>query len=496
MRELSGLIAVVFLTWSGSGLAAQAGAEDTNLEGPVTLGDIVKVLQAQQQELAEQRELIEDQNRKIVRLRNEIDALNDDDPLRPAEQPVKAPAPAIVAMSGSEEEQEEEQKAEKKEETTEQVEQAQRDDPARDELRDFVGSVRLPGTRAALRIGGFVKATTVNSFDPLEVTDRFIVGSIPVRDEDSAAEAEAAITADQSRLNFDLREPTDYGVLRAFIEGDFDGGDNGGQFRLRHAFGQWNRVLAGQTWSAFVDTDATPEEIDFEGLNGRVNVRQAQVRLFPKIGERYEFELSAEDPNPLVDNGDGVTRFPDIVATARLNWGNRLHFKVGGLYRQVRANWDDAPRSTEKQTGWGLQVSGRFDAGWFDERDSILFQVNGGKGIGRYINDLRSVGDFDGVFDANGNLELIDVVSGYVSGQHWWGQTMRSNLTFGFVSLNNPGFVADDFYKKTFRISGNLMWSPTPRITLGGELLWGQRENEDGAEGNASQVQFAARYNF
>ncbi|MDH3840984.1 MAG: hypothetical protein OES35_08690, partial [Chromatiales bacterium] len=169
MRELSGLIAVVFLTWSGSGLAAQAGAEDTNLDGPVTLGDIVKVLQAQQQELAEQRELIEDQNRKIVRLRNEIDALNDEDPLRQAEQPVKAPAPAIVAMSGSKEE----QKAEKKEATTEQVEQAQRDDPARDELRDFVGSVRLPGTRAALRVGGFVKATTVNSFDPLEVTDRF-----------------------------------------------------------------------------------------------------------------------------------------------------------------------------------------------------------------------------------------------------------------------------------------------------------------------------------
>ena len=54
MRELSGLMAVILLTWSGSGLAAQAGAEDTNLEGPVTLGDIVKVLQAQQQELAEQ----------------------------------------------------------------------------------------------------------------------------------------------------------------------------------------------------------------------------------------------------------------------------------------------------------------------------------------------------------------------------------------------------------------------------------------------------------
>ncbi len=102
MRELSGLIAVILLTWSGSGLAAQAGAEDTNLDGPVSLGDIVKVLQAQQQELAEQRELIEDQNRKIVRLRNEIDALVDDDLLQQASQPGAGPAPPAVAMTGTE----------------------------------------------------------------------------------------------------------------------------------------------------------------------------------------------------------------------------------------------------------------------------------------------------------------------------------------------------------------------------------------------------------
>ena len=140
------------------------------------------------------------------------------------------------------------------------MEQAQRDDPTRDELRDFVGSLRLPGTRAALRIGGFVKATMVDSFDPLEVNDRFIVGAIPVSDEGSPVEAQAALTANQSRLNFDLREPTDFGILRAFIEGDFDGGDGGGQFRLRHAFGQWKRVLAGKTWSAFYDAQAAPAE--------------------------------------------------------------------------------------------------------------------------------------------------------------------------------------------------------------------------------------------
>jgi hypothetical protein len=64
------------------------------------------------------------------------------------------------------------------------------------------------------------------------------------------------------------------------------------------------------------------------------------------------------------------------------------------------------------------------------------------------------------------------------------------------VELDNPGFVPDDFYKRTFRASTNLLWSPTPRVTVGGEFLWGRRENQDGGDGDAKQVQFSARYGF
>ena len=78
--------------------------------------------------------------------------------------------------------------------TTAQVGRAQEDDPTRDELEDFVGAVRLPGTDAALRIDGFVKTSIVNSFDPLETKDRFIVGSIPVGPNTEGIEEEAAIT--------------------------------------------------------------------------------------------------------------------------------------------------------------------------------------------------------------------------------------------------------------------------------------------------------------
>jgi hypothetical protein len=73
---------------------------------------------------------------------------------------------------------------------------------------------------------------------------------------------------------------------------------------------------------------------------------------------------------------------------------------------------------------------------------------------------------------------------------------MRSNLTFGYVQLDNPDFVPEDFYKRTFRGSANLLWSPTPRITVGTEFLWGRRENEGGGDGDAEQVQLSAKYGF
>jgi hypothetical protein len=466
---------------------------------PMDLSDVVALLKAQQVELAAQRKLIEQQTSTVSALQRELDALR----AAPVVEPTVSETPeAPIAMAAPVEDEQPPTPVEtpatdaaEMKETKQEVAEAQADDPTRLALTDFVGAWRLPGTDAALRIGGYVKASVVNSLDPLAITDRFIVGSIPVDDIDDTVEAESSVTASQSRLNFDLREPTKVGLLRAFIEGDFEG--DGDTFRLRHAFGQWNRILAGKTWSAFVDAQATPEEVDFEGLNGRINVRQAQVRVMPHIGRQFEFQLSLEDPDPQIENGSGVSRVPDLIASARFQPHEALHVKVGAMVRQIRGQWENDPGNTEKDTAWGLTLSGKFDTPIFDERDSVLFQFNGGNGIGRYVNDLSSVGSFDGRFDpVTGELDMIDVLAGYVSAQHWWGQTLRSNFTLGFVDVDYSGSNEPDDYKRTVRVSTNVFWSPTPRIDLGGELLWGKRENQDGNDGTASQVQVAAKYRF
>jgi len=499
-----GVLVLLLATGAHARSVAAQDAERKDTASPsqhaADMVEVMALLRQQQQELAEQRRLLEAQAEKIATLTRELDTLRKPPVAPPVEQVVNADAqvprrtatstaapvvandaaPTVVNAS---------------DQIRKSASQAQTDDPTREMLDDFKGAWRLPGTNAALAIGGFVKTAAVYNNDPLQIPDRFIVGSIPVGDSDDSTDvAQSSITADQSRLNFDLREPTKFGLMRAFVEGDF--ADDGENFRLRHAFGQWNRVLAGKTWSTFVDPEASPEEIDFEGLNARVNVRQSQIRFMPQFGEEYEMQVALEDPDPEIQNGSGISRTPDIVLAGRFSPSERLHTKLSLLARQLRAQTTTG--GVTEEFGWGVSLSGSYATPNFDERDKLLFQINRGNGIGRYITDLSSIGNYDGIFDpADGELQLFDVMAGYASWQHWWDiEQLRSNFTFGMVDVNNPGFLAGDAYQQTLRVSSNLIWSPISRIDIGGEYLWGSRENEDGESGDANQVQFAVKYRF
>ena len=512
---------IAALTLSPS--ASSQEGEETALPTPTETMDmaaVVFLLKQQQKELAEQRARLDAQASQITALTQELDTLRAapgtagatlvaTDQVSKQSSATADSAPIIAepatpdiaetTLAGGKEENTSPQQ------TREQaaVAQAQTDDPTRDLLSNFPGAWRLPGTNAAFSIGGYVRTAIVLNADVLEIPDRFIVGSIPVdqpADGDNAAQS--SITANQSRLNFDMRDNTSAGILRAFIEGDFT--EDGNAFRLRHAFGQWDRVLAGQTWSAFVDTQASPEEVDFEGLNGRINVRQSQVRWSPPIGEDFELQLSLEDPNPQLQNGNGVTRIPDVVLAGRFQPHERLHLKAALLGRQIRGQESITTTSGDIKTGgvdksyaWGLSLSGSFVTPMLDSRDKLLFQFNHGNGIGRYVNDLNSIGNYDGIFNPNtGELQLFNVSAGYGSLQHWWGDTMRSNFTMGYVDINNPNFIDNEAYKSTIRASANLLWNPTQRVDTGVEYLWGRRENKSGDRGDAQQIQMMLRYLF
>ena len=60
------------------------------------------------------------------------------------------------------------------------------------------------------------------------------------------------ISATQSRIGFRTSTPVEGSTLDTVIEGDFwSYNDANTRFSLRHAYGSWNGILAGQTWSNY-----------------------------------------------------------------------------------------------------------------------------------------------------------------------------------------------------------------------------------------------------
>jgi len=380
---------------------------------------------------------------------------------------------------------------------------------------NFPGAWHLPGTTAAMKIGGFVNLSLVNSFDPVLITDRFIVGSIPPESEVvDGARSGMDVTASQTRLNFEVREQTPHDTLRAFIEGDFEG--DGNSFNLRHAFGQYRFMLAGKTWSTFANVNALPEEVDFEGVNGVVLRRQPQLRIFPKFGQDFSFVFSIEEPDTQVENGTGIKGAWDfVVSVDRLPLGELggWNYRVSGVLRDLKGQFGvdgeqdiNAPLLQSSTRGWGITTSGRKKFAHWGEQDFLLWQLTYGKGIGRYLNDLSTIGGGDAVFSPDGELHALPVLAGFLSYRHHWGKKpwfmldwpgiMRSNFTISWINVDNYDFQDDKDYEATFRASANLLYFPTQNLRLGGELLWGRRKNKDGSTGTATQLQFSARYNF
>jgi uncharacterized coiled-coil protein SlyX len=370
---------------------------------------------------------------------------------------------------------------------------------------EFPGSFRIPGTDAALKLGGQVRVTAVESLDAIGTDDRFVTSSIPVAGSDAAGKgARTTLAANASRFNFDFRTPTGVGAMRAFIEVGFDVKSNA---VLRHAFGQWDHWILGQTWSTFSDPEAEPFGIDNEGLNAISLFRQPQIRYTTNFSDIYTFAASIENPAPDVTNASGVNLIPDFVLRARWNpqkghgavpvLGQLGHVQVALLIRQIRAASDLNSNQTASQGGAGFGLSGRLRPGWWAETDDVKFSLYGGVGIGRYITDLRAAGGQDAYFDlATGEMTALAVTAAYVGYEHAWSKELRSTATIGWVWVNVLDNQPDDALKYTRRFSLNLAWSPISRLDLVAEFLTGTRVNKDLQSGTATQIQLGSRFRF
>jgi len=490
-------------------LAATAVAQEAPTDDPLAqlreqIAAQQKVLEEQSRELEEQRKWQEEQLKRqeaqesrIEDQRQAIQAL-----LQRVDELAAAGVGTAVPDSRSEYEVAMRERLESLEEQI-----ANPPDQAAESLAadDFPGSIRIPGTNTALKIGGFVKLNYVQNLDPQGSDDRFITATIPTGEITGGEDSRSTLSTRESRFSFDVRRDSSVGVFRIFLEGDFAGADQVGGtdlYRLRHAYGQYKHLLVGKTWSTFMNNEAQPEGIDFEGLNGNIFARQPQLRYRIQKSEKNSYFLSLEDPRPSVTDGNAISQFADMVGAFRRS-GEHGHFRVSAVLRQLRVRSEDDIQKTGA-TGWGAALSGRINFLKHNE-DNLLYELSYGNGHGRYINDLNAEGGQDAIYDPVTNrLETLPAFSTFVAYQHWWGEVgnrlgfdnLRTTVVASLVDVNNLDIQPDNAYHRTFRASINLMWSPLTVIDIGAEYLWGQRTDKNRESGSASQFQFAAKYRF
>ncbi len=429
---------------------------------------------------------------------------------------------------------------------------------------DFPGSFKLPGSDTSVAIHGYTKLDVL--FDINQQTgDSFdVTGIFPNGSRAERRGEQVRIHARQSRLTFETRTPTNYGQLQTFIQGDFFGAggnqffSNSTSFRIRHAYGVLGPVLAGQTWTNFMNVDDDAETLDFQGPAGQLFARQPQVRYTQPFG-KFTFSGAIENPqgdvtadetlggftstggipksandSPSLATSTGVRnidRMPDLTVRGVYtdSWG---HISVSGIARYFETDNGGGDsglgaQQSDSTFGGGGAVSGTINIGSLlafapIAKDQIGFQGLYGSGIGRYASEggaafnsavIKNAGctfsaataDACAAAGIHVREETQATWGGFFWYLHNWTDTLRSNFVGGIQRVHwsdtipNPGRSA--LTDRVVTAHANLIWSPIKSVNLGVEYMWGERDFHkspgfDQKAGNANRVQLSAQYLF
>ena len=348
----------------------------------------------------------------------------------------------------------------------------------------FDGTFEIPNSEITLKLGGYVKLDFIHDFDAIGSEDKFDPSTIPT---DGSDGENTRLHAKQSRLSLDFHRPTRRGPARIFVESDFFG--SGNSLRLRHAFGSVGPLLAGQTWSTFMDEDAIPPTLDFEEPRVFIFVRQAMIRWTWRRSDRLLVALALEEPDAEIEPPAGVAGssedpLPDLTFRIRRT-GGAGHVQFSGFVGQARFRADEGGEDDE--TIWGINLSGNLAAGG---RDRFRFQLAHGDGLARY-RGAPAVAT-----DENGRLEAIPTGSITVSYQHFWNDRLWSHVVYSYGEEDNTAGQGADAIKEVEYAALNLVWELAEGISVGAEWLYGSREDNGGAAGEANRLQVVFQLGF
>ncbi|HET8541145.1 MAG TPA: DcaP family trimeric outer membrane transporter [Anaeromyxobacter sp.] len=322
------------------------------------------------------------------------------------------------------------------------------------------------------------------------------------------SDGQSIFSVRQSRIGARATLPAAGEIVRARVEFDFFGvGADAGQttIRLRHAYGEWRWLLAGQTWTTFMDEDVIPNVVDYWAPNGRIATRREQIRVTPirgdvtvavaleRSGQEVDLGEAREWDPSLAGNVQTDPKLPDLAARVRLARGFG-HVQIAGLLRRLAFETKNAPGNepSGETVGWGLAATSRIDLPW---KGRLLLSLSGGEGIAAVMND----GGVDLAAEgAQGSADgaAVPLYGAMAYYEHTWRDGLTTALGYSAVQQDNTNLQLGSAFKRGHYASANLLVSPVKNLLVGAEALWGRRENKDGTSGDDFRVQLTARYGF
>jgi hypothetical protein len=291
----------------------------------------------------------------------------------------------------------------------------------------------------------------------------------------------ASLTA--SRISLDAKYQYGSYETYGYLETDFNGGlasgtrtSNNYTPRIRHAYGEIsdahkvNNWLIGQTWTNFATVDVNP----WSANNVWPSFRTAQVRYTRQFAPNYTLGVSIERPNTqtyyytqtasstvpaYVDNDTSgsfnKSALPDLTFNAKYQKATTL-FSMRGVLRRldVKTIGGGIPGSNSardnffsKKTGWGLGASAMFKIA---KPLTAMFQVQGGDGIGRYIDDLANQNPFDSYFQypssatssVNSLFQTVKAINFIAGFTIHWRENLETNIGAAYTKITLPKNIA------------------------------------------------------
>jgi hypothetical protein len=377
-----------------------------------------------------------------------------------------------------------------------QSESIQKGAPADASLEELVKAKArtIPGTGIRYVVAGYLQLDTAWTRRQLEgdEKDTFLVSAIPFGDADSGTRA--SIRA--SQINALAQMPTALGELTALMQVDlftYEAGARPNLTQLVARLGNWLGV--GKTYSTFMDDEAWPTTLDYNGPSGAVFVRQLIVRGGVSLPAHLRLEASLEDPQADASaEGEGLSvsakaERPDFVARLRYG-GERVHAQLASLSREVVYTANLPSGSVQRRvSGYGVSASAAIQVA---EEDRLLVQWNKGQGVSRYFNDgLSGLGT---VYDAGGRLEPLRLIGAYLYYERKWAPRWKSVTGVSTLRSDSEGLRPASDLRRIDYVSANLIHRLSASLFVGGEVLWGRAERVDSTRANDTRVQLTARY--